>query len=98
MISFVNAIITPIYVNHLNQRFDSKIRAFSNSFDSFIQTIFISLGFYLYGELSARFGFSVVVQYSFIFPVIAVLLSRKYLYNQNIEGQNYSHSVANLRR
>jgi len=98
MISFVNAIITPIYVNHLNQRFDSKIRAFSNSFDSFIQTIFISLGFYLYGELSARFGFSVVVQYSFIFPVIAVLLSRKYLYNQNIEGQNYSHSIANLRR
>jgi len=98
MISFVNAIITPIYVNNLNQKFDSKIRAFSNSFDSFIQTVFISLGFYLYGELSARFGFSVVVQYSFIFPVIAVFLSRKYLYNKNSGRQGGNNSIANMNR
>jgi len=79
MICFIHAIISPIYVDHLNQTFDSKIRAFSNSFDSFIQTVFISLGFYLFGELSTRLGFSVVVQYAFIFPLIAVFLSRRYL-------------------
>ena len=79
IICFIDALISPIYVSHLNQTFESKIRAFSNSFDSFIQTIFISLGFYLYGELSTQFGFSIVVQCSFVFPLIAVMLSSKYL-------------------
>jgi len=79
IICFINALISPIYVSHLNQAFESKIRAFSNSFDSFIQTIFIALGFYLYGEFTARFGFSIVVQCSFIIPLIAVVLSNRYL-------------------
>jgi len=78
-ICFIDALISPIYVNHLNETFESKIRAFSNSFDSFIQTVFIAAGFYLYGELSTLFGFSVVVQFSFIFPIFAVILSTKYL-------------------
>jgi len=79
IICFISALISPIYVSHLNLTFESKIRAFSNSFDSFIQTIFIALGFYLYGELTARFGFSIVVQCSFIFPLIAAVLSFRYL-------------------
>jgi hypothetical protein len=79
IICFINALVSPIYVSHLNETFESKIRAFSNSFDSFIQTIFIALGFYLYGEMTARVGFSVVVQCSFIIPLIAVILSNRYL-------------------
>jgi predicted MFS family arabinose efflux permease len=54
VICYIDTIIEPIYVTHLNEGFDSKIRAFSNSFDSFVQTIFISLGFYLYGVLTTH--------------------------------------------
>jgi len=86
LIAFVDAMIEPIYINHLNQTYESKIRAFSNSFDSFIQTIFISLGFYLYGELSTHFGFAVVMQYSFIFPLFAVALSATYLYRSKYKN------------
>jgi len=92
MICFIESVISPIYINHLNQTFESKIRAFSNSFDSFIQTLFISIGFYLYGELSTRFDFSLVAQLSFLFPLIAVVLSRKYLSHQNIVTPEKSYS------
>jgi len=81
-ICFVVSLIGPIYINHINQTFESRIRAFSNSFDSFIQTMFIALGFYLYGELSTHLGFSLTAQCSFIFPVIAVGLAGKYLRQQ----------------
>ena len=81
-ICYVVSLIGPIYTSHINQTFESKIRAFSNSFDSFIQTIFIALGFYLYGELSTRLGFSLTAQYSFIFPVIAAGFAGKYLWQQ----------------
>ncbi len=79
VICYIDKIIEPIYVTHLNEGFDSKIRAFSNSFDSFVQTIFISLGFYLYGVLSIHWGFSLTAQVSSVLPIVALFLAWRYL-------------------
>lgn len=90
MVCYVVSLISPIYINHINQTFESRIRAFSNSFDSFIQTIFIATGFYLYGELSTHLGFALTAQGSFILPVLAAGLAGKYLLQQKHDDNESS--------
>ncbi|MYM60884.1 MFS transporter [Vibrio sp. OCN044] len=78
LISYVVTVIDPIYITHLNEKFDSHIRAFSNSFDGFIQTIFTSLGFYAYSVLVDKVGFDGVITYSFSIPLLSLVFSATY--------------------
>lgn len=78
LISYVVTVIDPIYITHLNEMFHSHIRAFANSFDSFIQTIFTSIGFYIYSLLIDQIGFDGVTAYSFVLPLLSLILSAYY--------------------
>lgn len=78
LISYVVTVIDPIYITHLNETFHSHIRAFANSFDSFIQTIFTAVGFYLYSLLIDHIGFDGVTAYAFVLPLLSLVLSAMY--------------------
>lgn len=78
-ISFLMSLMEPIYINHINKTFESGIRAFSNSFDNFVQTIFIGFSFYCYGVLIHLFGFSLVMQISCVIPITASCIGWYYL-------------------
>lgn len=83
LLAYVVAIIEPIYITYLNSKFASHIRSFANSFSSFVQTTFISVGFYLYSQLSNTVGFGMVAQLSSLFPLLSVALIYYYFRSQS---------------
>ncbi|MDE9467190.1 MFS transporter [Xenorhabdus bovienii] len=74
LLAYVVAVIEPIYISYINSRFASHIRSFANSFSSFINTMLISTGFYLYSLLGNKVGFGIVAQISSLFPFMSILL------------------------
>lgn len=90
LISYVVTIIDPIYINHINSTFNSHIRAFANSFDGFIQTMFISIGFYVYSLLVEKIGFDEATTYSSIIPLASLIFSAYYFRKKHQERLNKS--------
>ena len=69
------ASVEPIYTNYINQRFHKRIRATANSFDAFVQSLFTSAGFLIYGYLTDLFATQVIVTMSAAIPLVAVVFA-----------------------